>query len=114
LTPLIDTVTRAAVDANPRTIGDQPRPLSRPNDAGDAVLARDDRRVGEQPACVGHDGAEQRKQDVECLGRRPGDEHVSLDDAVELRGPCDETRRALVDAGAGREPAHEPVLVLGL
>jgi hypothetical protein len=93
-----------AVDRTRAPVGDALGRLARPDHAGNPVLARDDRRVGEQAAAVGHDRPEQRQEDVERLGRRLGDEDVALDDAVELGGMRDAARRPFVDARLAASP----------
>ena len=55
-----------------------------------------------------------REKDVEGLGRRLGDEDVSLDDPTELGGTGDAPRRTFVDAAARRQPAEKVLLVLRL
>ena len=97
-----------------RAVGDLLRCLARADNAGDAVLARDDRRVREQSAAVGDDPAEQRQQDVERLRRRLGDEDVSLHDPVKFGRTGDAARGALEHARARAEPAQQMLLVLGL
>ena len=67
-----------AVDAHAHAVGDALGGLARADDAGNAVFARHDRRMRQQPAVVGDDAAEQRQQDVEGLGGGLGDEHVAL------------------------------------
>ena len=81
-----------------------------PTTPGNAVFARDDRRMGKQAPAVGHDRAEQRQKDVERLARRFGDEDVALDDPVELGGTGDAARRPLVDAPTRRQAAQRVCL----
>src|SRR3954452_10729153 len=107
-------LTGGAVDAHEGSVGDAAGGLARADHAGDAVLARHDRRVRQQAAVVGDDRAEQRQQDVERLGGGRREEHVALLDAAELRRSGDEAGRPFVDPGAGGEAAQHVLLVLGV
>src|SRR5690242_6761744 len=53
-----------AIDADPGTIFDAFGGLAGADDTGDAVLARDNRRMRKQSAVVGHDAAKKRQQNV--------------------------------------------------
>src|SRR5262249_2123366 len=92
-----------AVNANPDAIGDAFGGFARADTARDAVFTGDDRRRGKEPAVVGDDRAQKRKENVEGLGGRFGYEHVAFDDSAELRGTGDAARRPFVDALAGSE-----------
>ena len=73
-------------------VGDAFGGLAGPHHAGDAVLARDDRRMREQATVVGNDPAQEREEDVEGLGCRFGDRTSPLAIRPNSEGP--ETRRA--------------------
>ena len=93
--PRTVTVPVVTVDPHPGAVGDPRGGVAGADDAGDAVLPRDDRRVRQRAAAVGDDRAEQRQQDVERLGGRLGEQHVALLDAVEVRRTGDAPRRSL-------------------
>src|SRR5262245_9462156 len=57
-----------AVNANSHAVGDAFGGFAGANDARDAVFARDNRRMREEPAVVGDDSAQEREEYVEGLG----------------------------------------------
>ena len=65
-----------------------------------------------QTAVIGHDGPEQRKQDVEGLRCRLGDKDVPLEDAAELRWSRDTSCGTLVNSAACRQATQDILLVL--
>ncbi len=82
------------------------------DDRRDAELAREQRRVAEEPALLGRDRGEQREDRVEVRGGRDRDEHIadldSIDHVVAVEHPCGTADGTIADAEAVHRPARSP------